>query len=129
MRWEVCHDTNDYVVTEGESLASRHGWPGAAIPLPTPYDKAQGRCDTTCGRDLCRDTILYRDLGRRQGCCDTASCWWPRRCARPTCAQPRSVVCAPNPVLTQDTVLSHCFGHCSLTLFMSTVYEVFKINK
>ena len=33
---------------------------------------------------------------------------------------------APNPVLTQCTVLSHCLGHCSRTLFMSTVHEVLK---
>ena len=39
----------------------------AAIRLPAPCDKAQGRCDMrdmARSRDLCRDTILYRDQGR-----------------------------------------------------------------
>ena len=66
MRREVCHDTNDYVVTGGAGLASRHGSPRAAIRHPTPYDTAQGRCNTTCGKDLCRDTvcIVTRGEGR-----------------------------------------------------------------
>ena len=39
----------------------------------------------------------------------------PGRSARGLCAQagPRCSPGAPNPVLTQDTVLSHCLGHCS----------------
>ena len=44
---------------------------------------------------------------------------------RATCVQPRPWVCAHcalDPVLTQDTVLSHCLG----SLFMNTVHEVFK---
>ena len=47
---------------------------------------------------------------------------------RAACARRLGSGCAPgtpNPVLTQCTVLSHCFG----TLFMNTVHEVFQKNK
>ena len=65
-------------------------------------------------------TLATRPRGRPrydQGeACDTVPCALPGRCAQAACTQPRSVGCAPsapNPVLTQDTVLSYCFGHCS----------------
>ena len=38
----------------------------------------------------------------------------------------RCAHCAPNPVLTQCTVYSHCLEHCSWTLFMSNVHKVKK---
>ena len=69
--------------------------------------------------------------------CDTALCARPERSARVACsrprhgvrAQPRFLGCAhyaPNPVLTQCIVYSHCLEHCSWTLFMNTVHGAFK---
>ena len=63
MASEVCHDTNDCIVTGGADLMSRQSAPGALIQSTTPCDMVQERCDT-CGS--ARDTPRGRGL-----CCDT----------------------------------------------------------
>ena len=63
-------------------------------------------------------------------------CARPRRNACAECARPGRSVCAEctqagsecanctlDSILTQCTVLSHCLGHCSWTLFMNIVHE------
>ena len=39
--------------------------------------------------------------------------WTQRACSQ----DPLGAPCAPNPILTQDTVLSHYLDHCSWTMF------------
>ena len=46
MASEMCHDTNDCIVTGGADLVSRHSLPGAAMRRPVPSDTTQERCDT-----------------------------------------------------------------------------------
>ena len=58
-------------------------------------------------------------------------CERPERSAHTMCTQPGSVGCAPyapNSVLTQDTVLSHCLNHCSGTLFTRFSKKINKIK-
>ena len=142
----VCRDTILYIVTGGAGLASRHSVPGAAIRHSAPCD-TQGRNRGACTtRALCRDTIFVSQAGgcdtasvcaaTRQGALTTRPGRGPRhdpartmtrRCAHNLGAvgeKPGSGCApgAPNPVLTQCTVLSHCLG----ALFMSTIHEVFK---
>ena len=91
----------------------------------TPGDTAAACCDTAISDTLATrpekgcDTAGARPRHDASGRHDTAqrkACAWLGRYVLTVCAQPGFVgcaPCAPNPVLTQDTVLSHCLGHCS----------------
>ena len=69
-------------------------------------DTTGARCDTVgCALRHGQDTASGAPLYGRP------SAQWARSLGS-GCAP-----CAPNPVLTQCTVLSYCFGHCSLALF------------
>ena len=71
----------------------------------TAYDKASASCDTARhGHDTAPVCTMTRRPAR-----GVRSAW--AQCVRRLglgCAP-----CAPNPVLTQDTILSHCLDHCS----------------
>ena len=69
----------------------RYGWAHARYGREGGHDTATVCHDTTGPASSVRAawTLCARSLG--SGCAP----------------------CAPNPVLTQDTVLSHCWGHCS----------------
>ena len=74
------------------ACAQRHG-----------HDTAEGACDTTGVRFMTRHTA----------CHDMVQC---AHGLGTSCTQLGSIGCAPyapNSVLTQDTVLSHCLDHCS----------------
>ena len=94
---------------------------GACVVIQTlyrdrgAYDTARGTshgttCDTA-GHD--HDTAPVRATTRR--CVHGLGAVYARlvRSVREACAQPGTLGCAPNPVLTQDTILSHCLDHYS----------------
>ena len=105
----------------------------ATCARDTANDTASVRCDTA---GLDHDTVPMRSMTRRKCAprhgAQCAACTRPGRSVRSAWAQcARSLglgcaSCAPNPVLTSDTVFSHCLRHCSWALFMNTVHRVLK---
>ena len=79
------------------------------------HDMAKGACNTAGAGPVTRHPARHDTMQGMRG-------------LGALCTQPRSVGCAlgaPNPVLTQCTVLSHCLG----TLFMNTVHKNFQKKK
>ena len=106
---------------------------GAYVAIQILYrdrGRQQRSWDTSWCRDTMRhtasqacDTIGQKPRYGRAQAHDTATTQprhgQPRRSAHGLCAQarPGSAPGAPDSVLTQYTVLSHCLGHCSGALF------------
>ena len=124
--------TIQFLYREGEGgLVSRHSTRhglryGVVAPCDTTAcarDTANAHCDTACDTaGYNHDTALMRATTRPSAICHTALGAWPRRSARATCAQPGPWVCSLCTRPSFDSV------HCSESLFMNTVHEVFKIK-
>ena len=131
----MCHNTNDCIVTGGAGLASRHSAPGATIRRSTAlrhgagalrHARQRARQGLNCDTIFCIVTEGRRHgvrhsarHGLRHGQCALqhgqrgATTRRPARGLDTMRAQLGFLRCSPNPVLTQDTVLSHCLDHCS----------------
>ena len=128
----MCHDTNDCIVTGGADLVLQYSTPGLRYGASALRHRSRG-CDTVrnsarrhaatrcTAQHVTRTATRPVRAATRSGVrCDTAS--GAPLYGRPSAQWARSLgsgcaPCAPNPVLTQCTVLSYCFGHCSLALF------------
>ena len=123
IRRRMHHDTALVRATRpsmcAQSVVSRYNFcivtRGSETGCETARQLALARGDTT--GHAC-DTTERKDTIRSAEACDTAPsalCTRIRRCARAMCTQLGSgcAPCAPNPVLTQCIVLSHCLRHCS----------------
>ena len=92
-------------------LASRRSRPRT---MSRPGGRLPGRVATSARPACARDKPAVRAV---------APTTWALRAQ---CARDLGSGCArsaPNPVLIQCTVCSHCLGNCSWTLFMNTVHR------
>ena len=85
----------------GTEVAIRH----ASAPVPTATRQGAPVTRSRRGPRYGLACATIRSSVRH----DTASCVRPEHSVRAAW----SIGCAPNPVLTQDTVLSQCLNHCS----------------
>ena len=90
-------------------------------PRPGRYARDMRATCSGCASDL--RWLCARHVPDRLAVRATAPTTWALRAQCACDLGSGCAHCAPNLVLTQCTVCSHCLGNCSWTLFMNTVHR------